>query len=323
MKQIGLLRLVAATSLVIGLAAGCGRSADDAANAPPTANTPDESATVTVDDPLNVFAWSLNVMSGAEPRDETGFQSLASRKVKTVVCVDSAGSFAELVTKHNLRFFHVPIQYDGVSGDALAALIAIAHDAPAPIYTYSFDGPTRGAVAAAIIARERNEITPGMVKELLNRAGARKRYTTLYEVVEMHSPGTGSLIALNDVPDHAQVSERAEHMSQIGRAWPALGAWRSESANSTNRSLPDDLAPLVESANTLAELFSKLLSSDMPDRDERFLRSLRMAHLESLALRQLLEDHDAEGFFQGVTNLSRSCRDCHNAHRNGPGLGDE
>jgi hypothetical protein len=131
------------------------------------------------------------------------------------------------------------------------------------------------------------------------------------------------LIALDDVPAHTKVSSLAEHMSQIGRAWPVMGSWRSESADSTNKSLPGDLTPFVESINTLAELFSKLVSTDMPDQDERFLRTLRMAHLESLALRQLLEDRDAEGVFQGVTNLSRSCRDCHNAHRNGPGIGDE
>lgn len=307
------------------LLSGCGgatdQSADEASPKQASENGTDATAApanaTSVQSGIETFAWSPAVLSGDGPLSALDVAALASQEVKSLLCVDSAGPPVEFAAKHGIRCFHVPIAYDELSDETRAKLALIARDATTPIYIYAFDNSARGAIAAAIVTRERNEITTDMLRALLKKAGARERYIALWNAALEHEPGQSIDAALDTIPAQADVAALPAHMAKIGRAWQSFGQWRGMAVDDKTPPLPINMAPMTESAEMLAQHFSELAGGSPPLNNETFARLLRLANLECQILTQLVDEGDADALFQAVNNLSRTCRDCHHTFRNG------
>jgi hypothetical protein len=228
----------------------------------------------------NLWALPLGeghvLYSGGQPDGETGFRSLQSLGIRTVISVDGARPEVETAKKFGLRYVHLPIGYDRVPAERLQDMVRAARMLPQPIYLHCHHGKHRGPASAVCILRSLDAaITPERGVELLREMGTHPKYAGLYRSVEQGQPvTTAKTSGPAEFPEATAVSPLADQMVAIDLVWEQLQAAAKTSGNAD------------ESASRLKELWTDLA--------ERFRESARLSDQTGLKSTSDLKDALAE-----------------------------
>ena len=305
--HLRLMLLLAVTPfMVCATAAGHGQEKDS--------GVPRRSGPTTKDYPSlhNLITVTDKIYSGAEPDGDEAFESLRALGVKTVVSVDGARPDVATAHKHELRYVHIPIGYDGVTRDAGDAMARVVREAKAPIYVHCHHGQHRGPAAAAVACIASGAADGREALKILERAGTGKEYPGLWRDVAAYSPppSDARLPALQEV---AKVDSLPAAMAQIDRAFDELKL--SQQADWSVPPNHPDLAPATQ-ATLVREQFheaSRLLSGQ---HDARFKEWLSAAEAGSRDLEAALRGDNKTQATRSFQQLQNACKQCHAAYRN-------
>lgn len=288
-----------------------------AAESPGAARIPGPAAPFPSVHVQHLFRVTTNVFSGNAPETDAAFAEIAKLGVKTVISVDGGKPDVAAARRHGLRYLHLPFGYDGVPTNRVAELVAAGRSAEGPIYVHCHHGLHRGPAAVAILCEATAGWTTNQAVTWLRQAGTAADYGGLYRsAIEFRPPAPGTLPRLADLPEIARTSSIVDSMVAIDGEFDRLKA--AQAAQWKNVPGQPDVVP-ARTAAILWEHFRELARLEDTTRRSPGYRS-KLAEAEAAAdrLRRALADAVAgpaprEEAFQALT---RSCRACHQAHRN-------
>ncbi len=259
----------------------------------------------------NLMNVSERIYSGSEPHGEEGFASLASLGIKTIVSVDGARPQLDLARKHDIRYIHIPIGYDGVPQFACASLTRVVKETQGPIYFHCHHGKHRGPAAAAVAGLASGDVTGEEALRVLDRAGTSKDYVGLWRDVASFTPLSADA-ELPNLVDVAEVGSLAAEMARIDRNFDNLKLFRD--ANWDTPSTHPDLVAVHE-VLLVKEGLSEAARHTDDKYDEPFTTWLTDAEMRADDLLLALKEKSAERAGTSFAVLQKSCQQCHKKYR--------
>lgn len=271
----------------------------------------------------NFFQLSDALFSGAAPEGDEGFAELQNRGIKTIITVDGAKPDVKRAKKFGMRYVHLPIGYDRVPTDQAKRLIKAAQTLPKPIFVHCHHGMHRGPAGAAVICEGLENWTSQQAIEWLKMAGTSTNYAGLYKSVEeFRVPSSEELKKVSaEFSESVEVSRLVDSMVEIDLRHDNLKLIKTAQFQ-TPVSYPD-LDPAHE-ALLLEELFKELnRSTEIRKRPEDFQAQMAKAERAVTDFRKAMEkttfplsDSQRENLSAAFSKVTRSCGECHTAHRN-------
>jgi protein tyrosine phosphatase (PTP) superfamily phosphohydrolase (DUF442 family) len=293
----------------------------EADEAPQTVESPRQTADLLPGGPTeadyphlhNLLQVTGRIYSGGEPKDDEAFAELAKLGVKTVVSVDGAKPNVDLAQQHGLQYVHIPVGYDGVSGDAGKSLASLVKNAEGPFYIHCHHGRHRGPAATAVACIADRGADGQAALAILEKAGTSKGYGGLWRDVEAYTPPPAGE-QLPELVSVAEVGSMAAAMSQIDRASDNLKL--CEAAQWQTPADHPDVAPPQE-ALLLKEGFHETARqlAENNDYGEQFLAWIKVAEQSAAKLEAALNGGDMQAAGAAMAEVQAQCKRCHNEYR--------
>jgi protein tyrosine phosphatase (PTP) superfamily phosphohydrolase (DUF442 family) len=316
-------RVFGSVAIVSFLLLGCSRQNGIAP--PPSDPSGSELGSVEAKGLPNVYRLSEKLYSGGSPEGDEGFASLRNLGIKTVISVDGARPDVEAARRHELRYVHLPIGYDGIPREQALRIAKAVRDLPGPIYVHCHHGKHRGPAAAAV-ARLCLDDRCGVdaVLEDMRRAGTDPHYTGLYAAPrDFQRPTEEDLKQVpGEFPEVAEVPALAEVMVNVDERWEHLklvreAGWKTPSCH-PDLDPPHEALQLFELYNEAARML------EVRDRPEEFRIWLteardRANNLEkSLGVSRDGGEINVKAAEEAFRAVNDTCVRCHSKYRDTP-----
>ncbi|HJM39901.1 MAG TPA: sulfur transferase domain-containing protein [Planctomycetota bacterium] len=255
---------------------------------------------------------SESVFTGGQPVGP-GFLALSELGVQTLVNVDGAQPNLAAARAAGLTYFHIPLDYGGISTEAARSLERLAKEAGGPFYIHCHHGKHRGPAAAALVMQALGEGDFNRAHRALRTASTSLDYPGLWESVENWKPApSGS--PFPELVAAASVDGFQSGMAQIDRIWDRVKLIRAANWKAPERH--PDLSPERETQIFREALFLCFQETEEPMvKDPQF----NSVALKAISFSRNLQagvtqgDFDlAESSFQGA---KQSCKSCHRSYR--------
>ena len=257
---------------------------------------------------------SDRVFCGGEPLGEEAFAELAGLGVRTIVSVDGARPQVQAARRHQLRYVHLPIGYDGIPEATLRGLQHLLQTTEEPVFIHCHHGRHRGpAAAAAACLLEGSADIPAAIA-ILEQAGTSRDYPGLWNSIRQFQPPNPAL-PFPPLVEVAVVDDLAAAMAILDRGWDGLTLCR-EAGWKTPPAHPDldVLGQLKLVEEGLRESARAVSSPELAE----LRQQLDEAAQEAAKSYERASRSESPGpLWDGIyLGLKRQCRDCHTAHRN-------
>lgn len=105
-----------------------------------------------VDEPglENTYRLDRAILSGSEPQDRTGFESLVRLGVTRIISVDGATPRHDLAKEVGIEYAHIPIGYKDLQPAQIAHILNAGRSSGV-VYIHCYYGHHRGPTAAALV----------------------------------------------------------------------------------------------------------------------------------------------------------------------------
>ena len=264
----------------------------------------------------NAYRLGPGLWSGGEPHGDAAFRALAAAGVRTVVSVDGAKPDLATAHRHGLRYVHVPIGYDGLSEDAVAALAALTATPPyGGVFVHCHHGKHRGPTAAAIMARAAGAWDASRAEAWQRTAGTSGDYSGLYRAVrDFQMPDQATLrMAARGLRPTVPPAGLVESMVLIDGQTEALADMKAAGWKPV-ATAPDETP--ARTARLLEEQFAEGVRLGLGPKDPEFRRAMEAAEQSAAALRVALEGSDGMAAERAWKQVREGCTRCHRAWRN-------
>lgn len=261
----------------------------------------------------NLLLVTGRFYSGGQPDGDGAFAQLSELGVKTIVSVDGATPDVAAARRHGLDYVHIPIGYDGVAEEAGLSLARLVRDRGGPFYIHCHHGQHRAPVAAAIACLAAGDVDGSGALKILERAGTSREYAGLWRDVENYQVPAkdAELPALVEV---ATVESLAAAMAKIDRAYDNVKLCRK--ANWGTPYEHPDLNPAQE-ALLVKEGLRESARNLAGEYGDEFKRWLTEGEFLAQEFEDSLKADSAEDeISRKFQALQKSCRQCHDKHRN-------
>lgn len=264
----------------------------------------------------NLLKVSDSIYCGGQPWGERGFAELAKLGIKTVVSVDAARPDIRKAKKHDLRYVHIPIGYDGANEHAGLSLARVGREVEGPIYFHCHHGLHRGPVATAIASMAAGKMNREAAVDLLKRAGTSKDFVGLWRAVQTYRkpPTSAKLPQLVEV---AEVDSLADAMASIDRAMQQLGQRLDKRPDPTRTTAVNDSEPNATQLTLLIREGLRESRRNLPETsgDQRLRMWLADAERTAKRLEDAFSTSQPQLTAELYQTLSESCARCHRAYR--------
>lgn len=264
----------------------------------------------------NLIQISDILFSGGTPIQEKGFIELKKLGVRTIISVDGAIPQISYAKKHNLRYIHIPIGYDGISEENISTFRSVFSKTSPPYYFHCHHGKHRGPVALAAALCANGQLTRQEAFRYLTFAGTSKNYRGLWNSITTAStlkkfPPPQPLHSISKVSNQAAVMANIEVISDRLKKL-SKQQWQPDA------STPDLTAP--HQALLLLEQFKELprtLNLDSSHAEKKaYLQYLNKTTHHASTLEKSLRNKDYPSANQSLSELKSSCLNCHSDFRN-------
>jgi protein tyrosine phosphatase (PTP) superfamily phosphohydrolase (DUF442 family) len=136
----------------------------------------------------NVFQLSPRLLRGGQPQGEMGFEPLKRLGDRTVIRVDGSQPDVDTARRYGLRYFHLPVGYDGIPFYEVIRLVAAVRDLPGPVFVHCHYGEHRGPAGAAVCVVATEGWDQAQARSWLERAGTAELQGTLRHGRRLHAP---------------------------------------------------------------------------------------------------------------------------------------
>jgi protein tyrosine phosphatase (PTP) superfamily phosphohydrolase (DUF442 family) len=266
--------------------------------------------------PENYHGLSRRIYSGGEPKGEATFAELAQRGIKTIISVDGARPERTNAEKYGLRYVHLPIGYDGVPPQTIAALAQVLRETQGGILVHCHHGKHRGPAAAAIACMIEGSLAKDAALEFLRTAGTSPDYAGLWRDVRNFA-GVPADATVPPLKSAVEVEPFVAAMVSMDRALDDL---LEAGMKPTRKPLnPHASAPTLphEQATLLVEGFRESLRH-APARQEGaadFQKRLQTALGTTERILEVTRQRNLERLPSLLNELKSDCRDCHQKFR--------
>lgn len=255
---------------------------------------------------------SERIFSGAQPKGEDQYASLATMGIRTIVSVDGAIPDVATASKFGLRYVHIPIGYDGISSQASNDLAAVGGQPGGAIFVHCHHGRHRGPAAAVVVAMALGQIDNAGANQVLTQAGTGRQYAGLWRDVANYKPPLHTPFATGLV-EKAETSLLVRSMSQLGRSFESFTE-HSDRSSKVERGSRDKT--LSELAWLVEEGFKESMRAPEIVSNIEMARQMNEARILSHKLRRAVDRHDWSVADRLHQSLKEGCVSCHKAHRN-------
>ncbi len=267
----------------------------------------------------SVLVLGRGVLSGSEPEGDAGFDTLASLGVRSVVSVDAARPDLEAAAARGMRYTHIPVRYEGFTGEQRLALAKALRELPRPLYIHCTSGKHRGPAAAVLGLICVGELEAAEGVELLRTAGTSEHYAELYDDIStaVRIPGINiDTLGPDELPEFAEVSGLGPTMVEINDAFADIRA-AADSGWRTPVDHPD--LELKRIAPRLPALFRSLADDlDRPANahvDAGYRAMMREAAETASAFEAAIASENWALVDELRSSVAQSCVRCHEAYR--------
>jgi protein tyrosine phosphatase (PTP) superfamily phosphohydrolase (DUF442 family) len=265
----------------------------------------------------NVVAYAPDILSGAVPEGDEGFNTLKALGIKTIINVDGAASQIAFTRHRGMRYVHLPVSYGGFTDEQRLQLARAIKELPRPIYIHCHHGKHRSAAVAGAALVTLGDMTADEAVARLKVSGTSPSYTGLYECVNLASLASNTELsrASDDYPEIFKTSgmvqamvvidEATDHLKQIEKA-----GWQ------TPKDHPD-LVPAAEAgrlADTLRLLDQEYETTLYPPEFAQWMRT-DAANASTLEEQLLAGTFSAAELSASFARVTRSCVSCHTKYR--------
>lgn len=265
------------------------------------------------DEVLPHFAWrSELVATGGKPEGEAAFRALQEQGITTVVNVDGSQPDLAAAKKYGLRYIHLPMGYDALSQEDLAAMRRLADEVAGKVYIHCHHGMHRGPAYAAALLRMEGKLTPEAARALLEDAGTSKDYPGLW-FSGVEQPLLDIQLCAAPLPETSKTSSMIEAMVRMDDAYDPLKGYMN-----SGRKLPadsPDFDPLNSARQTIQALKDVRAFPEVKDAKFAGLLEASVAAGEGFAESLAAGEGAAEAKFKV---FDQSCVACHKVYRNPP-----
>jgi len=245
----------------------------------------------------------LNVWIGGQPHPGIGDAALTRLGIRTMLVVDAP---PPLDGAGQWEVVHLPLKYSGIGPTESSQLAFLLGSMERPIYIHCHHGTNRAPAAAAVGLISTGEWANGQGLALLERAGTKAAFDSLFESVRSASEIPP---AQRRAPDEGgtQVDDLAMTMSAVEDAYLAL-----ETASMQGWTDPGAAAE----AARLVDLLRTCFETTSMNEDQVF-RKLAMGSIEQAgALESSLVDGERGAAREQMLALAATCSACHDRFRN-------
>ncbi len=247
--------------------------------------------------------------SGSGPEGEAAFIELKRLGFKTIISVDGATPDVALAQKHDLRYVHLPVGYDGIPRARALELAKAVRDLPGPVYVHCHHGKHRGPAAAAAIRLCLDpQYTPEEAEAYLKEAGTDARYKGLIGLPRSLKRPTKDELdrAPSDFPSMSRVPDLTRRMVEIDALWDKL-----KTAKEAGWKKPGDSAG---EALLLLEAYREVARLPMA-KEAAFAEHLTAADIEAGKLERALRMSDLPDANAAFAASKAQCARCHDEFR--------
>jgi protein-tyrosine phosphatase len=265
---------------------------------------------------FQVFQEGL--FGGSEPDSPEHFEFLRSMGVRAVLSVDGATPNAGEAARHGIRYFHVPIGYDGVPVEKQAGMVRVLREADGPVFIHCHHGKHRGPAAAACLLVATGAISNKAGLRILEESGTSSAYKGLFEAVQESGRLSQDQIESAELPPAmVDPGDAAARMADIDRLHDSIKAIRKNGW----QTIPASPDQTPERQALL--LYEALVEFDRLVEDEDISADFRRLSRDSIeaagALSSALSGVEASRVAiadQAAERLRKSCSACHEKFRN-------
>lgn len=245
---------------------------------------------------------------GSEPRGKGDLQGLYDKGIRVVVSVDAARPLVEEAESLGMRIIHLPTPYSGFDVGTMGSFKRISMEVNEPIYVHCHHGKHRGPTAAAILAMYRGDFRNDKAIQLMKDAGTSPEYKGLWKTVEDFSS-----LKLTDPLPRLFKEQPADHVvEQMLIADESLDFILNYLAEGRPSEIAKDIPNhivLLRESMVESRRFSDPKDTDLMNHYSQTDLLVRILEKE--------KDHSNSKAFEAAThNLGKSCKDCHQQHRN-------
>ena len=274
----------------------------------------------------HAFDLGGNLISGAQPRGEAAFATLARLGVRTLISVDGIPPDTVAAARQGLRYIHIPIGYGGIARTNALRLARAVSSQPGPVYLHCHHGKHRGPAAAGLVGRSLFGWDAATADAWLAAAGTDPLYGGLRRDCTNQAPvSVGELSSVpEDFPSRVDPSPLVDTMTAADGFMDSLKASRVAGfPGPTNPATPPDSEAALQIRELLGEAVrSRTGGGNTPGFLGRMEASERAAAALVTALRDLEASPSSgarEAAGSALKSLSQTCTDCHRQFRDGAG----
>jgi protein tyrosine phosphatase (PTP) superfamily phosphohydrolase (DUF442 family) len=273
----------------------------------------------------NSYQLTDRIYSGGQPSGDAAFAALARLGVKTLLSVDGARPDLEAARRHGMRYFHLPVGYDGISTNQAVLLAQAAATLSGPLFIHCHHGKHRGPAAAALICEATSGWTAAQAETWLRTAGTSPDYPGLFRAVrEATFPPVAQLAAAsNGLPEYAPPRGVVAAMVALDQQWEELLAVQEAGYRAPPQH--PDLSPTHVAGRLQQSLHEFARAEETRQRGDGYVKLAQDSEAAATRLTAALQTHLDAPAVAGSSNrlaaafraVSQSCTACHREHRNG------
>lgn len=263
----------------------------------------------------HVARLSDRLYTGGLPEGDTGFRTLRSLGVRSIISVDGAPPDLEAARRHGLRYVHLPIRYDGCPAPQADLIVRAVRELPGAVYLHCHHGRHRAPAAAALARRALDGLSVRQAHAEMRRAGTDPRYSGLWSMVTEYKgptpaaarPGGGL-----DLPEVTPPPPLVASMVDLERQLTRLGKI------SRRGWTPSDAAAAGAAAILMREEYRELLRLKPGSAaDPGMSGELAAAEREARMLQQAIETAKSSAADEALARVEARCSSCHSRFRDG------
>jgi protein tyrosine phosphatase (PTP) superfamily phosphohydrolase (DUF442 family) len=267
----------------------------------------------------NLLRVGERIYSGGEPNTE-GLLKLKELGITTIVSVDGLPPDLDSAEKLGLKYFHIPLGYDGIGEKERRQFATLMKHIKGKIYVHCHHGKHRGPAAVATCMIISGDLDQDQAMAYMAVAGTSRDYKGLWDSVASIRQGEVEVGSVSDLLNRVESDDIAQYMAKLDRRWEEIQEQKKQSID-LNFGDPNKLHQEVIAMMECLRESARSVQRDREGKwgDTKSLQVLVDHLLNSSATAEefanAIKSGDKKKASERFTSLAKQCKSCHEKYR--------